>query len=454
MDTESLSRLGSKTLDYLKALVRYDTTNPPGYEREACLYIAGLLKEEGIPFQTIEPKPGRMSLVSRLEGTKSKRPFLLNAHLDVVPAEREKWRHNPFGGDIEDGFLYGRGTLDMKQMAAMALSILIALKQEASRAPRDLIVSFVADEEAGCSLGSAQLVNQHPDWVDAEFGLTEGGGFALRLFGNTLLTVCVAEKGVLWVRLKASGFPGHASVPLPQSAANRLVRALSVLIDRPFPLKLTPTMRAFFAVLGQKGLSPWSVRAFIRTLLASKPLERLLLPFTLKTGSDPNALAAMLQNTVSLTRLQAGIKENVVPSHAVADLDCRLLPGADSGTFLESLKSRLLKKDLEHLHFEILQDQPASESKIDSALYRAIENTIKNRLPRARAIPFLTPGFTDAHYYRKLGMTMYGFIPMETSSGDEFVRLIHGHDERISLKNIDFGVNFLMELTKHMLFKA
>jgi acetylornithine deacetylase/succinyl-diaminopimelate desuccinylase-like protein len=138
----------------------------------------------------------------------------------------------------------------------------------------------------------------------------------------------------------------------------------------------------------------------------------------------------------------------------MADLDCRLLPGTDSGAFLESLRSRLPKEDLEYFQFEILQDQVASVSPIDSPLYQAIEKTIRGCLPKALAIPFLTPGFTDAHYYRKLGMTMYGFIPMEASSGEEFVRLIHGHDERISLKNIDFGVNILMELTKRMLFEA
>lgn len=449
-----MSALGRATLEHFAALVRFDTSNPPGNEREACLYIARILEREGVPFQTVEPSPGRINLVARLEGTKAKRPFLLNAHLDVVPAEREKWRHDPFGAVIEDGYLYGRGTLDMKQMAAMALGILVTLKREGTKPPRDLIAAFVADEEAGCGMGSAYLVARNPDWVDAEFGLTEGGGFVLPILGKTFVTVCVAEKGVLWVRLHAFGKPGHASVPTPESATLRLVQTLGSLLNLPLPLTLTPPMRAFFATLGKKGQSPWQARAFIRAMLRAKGLEHRLLPLTLKKGPDSHALGAMLRNTVALTRLEAGVKENVIPSSARADLDCRLLPGETSGQFLETLKASIPKEHKEHVRFEVLQDQGASASPAESPLYRAIGKTIEHYLPESGPIPFLTPGFTDAHHYRKLGMTMYGFIPMEASSGTEFVRLIHGHDERISLKNIDFGATVLMELTKRMLFEV
>lgn len=451
--SHSLSAFGQAVLEHLVALVRLDTSNPPGNERQACLYISDILQKEGIPFQTAEPSPGRMNLVARLEGTKAKRPFLLNAHLDVVPAERQKWRHDPFGAVIEDGHLYGRGTLDMKQMAAMALGILVTLKREGIKPPRDLIVAFVADEEAGCEMGSAYLVDHNPGWIDAEFGLTEGGGFALPILDRTFVTVCVAEKGVLWVRLHALGKPGHASVPTQESATHRLVQTLGRLLNPPFPLTLTPPMRAFFTTL-QKCTSPWQARAFLRAMLASKRVDRWLLPFTLKKGSDTQALGAMLRNTIALTRIEAGMKENVIPSSAWADLDCRLLPGETSERFLKALRARTPKKDDEHVRFEVLQDQGASQSPSGSPLFRAIEKTIERYLPGSTPIPFLTPGFTDAHHYRKLGMTMYGFIPMEASKGTEFARLIHGHDECISLKNVDFGATVLMELTKRVLFEV
>ena len=447
-----LSNLGAMTLEYLVDLIRINTVNPPGNEVEACKYLKNILKKEDIPFTAIESAPGRGNIVARLKGSGTKRPFLLNAHLDVVPVERDKWSFDPFGSVIDNGFLYGRGAIDMKQMVAMALSILVTLRRECIFPSRDLIVAFVADEEAGCQFGSAFLVKNQKDLIDAEYGLTEGGGFALKVKNNTYISVCIAEKGVLWLRLDVHGQAGHASVPISTNAVVRLSNLVSKISRIKFPTHLSEPMKQFFFTLARNNAEKLTKKAFYRLFL-NKRFTPYLMPIVLGLVEDNNGFNAMVRNTLTPTNLKAGSKENVIPSIASVNLDCRLLPGFSSENFLKDVKKRLTKEELTYTTFTILQDQGPSASRIDTPFYKKITQTIAKVIPEAIPIPFLTPGFTDAHFYRKLGMHMYGFIPMNVSSGNEFLRLFHGNNERISLENLDFGSNTLMDLTRSVLFE-
>ncbi len=435
------SSVQAEVVRHLQNLLRINTVNPPGNERAAADYVAKVLDAEGIRSEILESEPTRASLIANLKGSgRAGRPLMLSAHLDVVAVDREMWTHDPFGGEIHDGFVWGRGAIDMKNMAAMQLMVMLLLKREGVKLGRDLRLVCVADEEAGSELGADFLVSKHPDKIDSEYCITEVGGFTMHLDRGTVYPIQVSEKGICWMRLHAKGEPGHGSMPHSHMATVKLAAAVARLGSARLPQHNTPV-----------------VENFVRTVASfTKPPGNLVLPQLLNRRlsgpvlniidrTDPwqaAALNAMVRNTVSPTIYQGGKKVNVIPSHASIDLDGRLIPGQTADDMLRELRE-VVGDDYE---IEILKYAPGDVFPSTTPLYSAIEQTIRRFDPQAVPVPYMITGFTDAFCYNRLGIKCYGFTPVKMPPGLVFSRLYHGHDERIPVDGLGWGTRVLYEL--------
>jgi acetylornithine deacetylase/succinyl-diaminopimelate desuccinylase-like protein len=424
--------------EILTALLRMDTTNPPGNERPAVDYLAGKLREVGLEPAILEAAPGRANLVVRWHGTGKAAPLLLAAHLDVVEADPARWRHPPFSAAEVDGCLWGRGAIDMKHMAAMACAILRRLAQGGVRLARDVIFAAVADEEAGCDHGSRFLVEQHPELVRAEFGLGEVGGFTMHLAGTPFYPVQVAEKGICWVRARVRGEPGHGSMPRRDSALIRLGEVLTALGRARFPVHSTAAVRDFLAAVAAR--QPALARPLVRLLARPELMARVvrLVPDL----SLARSLGALLTNTASPTVVRGGSKVNVIPGLAELEIDGRLLPGQTDADFLRELRA-VIGDDVE---LEVVRSAPASVTEpVASPLWDAICRQVTAREPDAVVVPYLIPGFTDGQYFSRLGTRWYGFAPLkiEKDAGLRFADMFHGNDERIPIAGLHWGTEVL-----------
>ena len=322
-------------VDLCQRLLRIDTTNPPGNEIVAAELVAEELSAAGLEPVVLESAPTRGNVVARLKGSGAKPPLLLTAHLDVVEADPTQWRYPPFAGDIAEGCLWGRGAIDMKNMAAMSVAILCRLAREGVSLERDLIFAGVADEEAGCHYGSAWLCEEHPDLVRSEYAIGEGGGFNLFLGGKRFFTVQVAEKGYCWVTGRVRGEPGHGSMPREDSAIIKMSEGLARLGKRGLPPHPTRVVKKFLQALA--GTQPGVVRGLLGAIHDSGMLRRLVTKMPDKGVA--RGVAAMLANTASPTILAAGTKTNVIPGVAEVRIDGRTLPGQSN----EDFKSRILR---------------------------------------------------------------------------------------------------------------
>jgi acetylornithine deacetylase/succinyl-diaminopimelate desuccinylase-like protein len=435
--------LGEHALRLCQQLLRIDTTNPPGNERAAIDLIAGELAAAGLQPVIHEAAPGRANLVVRHKGSGAKPPLLLAAHLDVVEADASRWTHPPFAGEIADGCLWGRGALDMKNMAAMATALICRLARERIPLARDLIFAAVADEEAGCDHGSAWLCAHHPELVRAEYALGEVGGFSMYLGKSTLYPVQVAEKGLCWLRARVRGEPGHGSMPREDSAILKLSAALARLSSARLPVHVTGTMQDFLAAALAR--APRPLRALAGRALHSGSAPRLV-PYLLRALPDrglARSLGAMLSNTASPTVLRAGSKINVIPGLAEVEIDGRTLPGQTDADFLAEL-SAILGPDVE---LEVVRSAPPLVTEpARSPLYDTIVEVLGRREPDATVVPYLMPGFTDGKYFSRLGAKWYGFSPVKLPRGMKFGELFHGTDERIPVEGLKWGAEVLAEV--------
>jgi len=421
-----------------QALLRMDTTNPPGNERRCAEYLAAALAEVGYRPQLLEARPDRTNLVVRHRGTGALPPLLLTAHLDVVEADPSRWRRPPFSGDEHEGCLWGRGAIDMKNMAAMCTAIMRRLAATGTVLARDVIFAAVADEEAGCDLGSRFLVEQHRSLVEAEYALGESGGFSLHLGDTTFYPVQVAEKGFCWVRARITGEPGHGSMPRPDSAVTRLGEALAALGRARLPVHPTRHVADFLDAL--RARQPALIQPLVRLLARPHLLARIarLVP----NASVARSFSALLGNTASATVVRAGAKTNVIPGIAKFEIDGRTLPGQTDEDLLRELRA-VLGPDVE---LEIIKSAPPTVTEpVASPLFDVIKRQVESREPGAVVIPYLIPGFTDAKYFTQTGARWYGFSPVkiERSSGIRFADMFHGHDERIPIAGLAWGVEVL-----------
>ena len=426
---------------HLTRLIQFKTVNPPGDELPAAEYLAEALRQDGLEPEIITSAPGRGNMVCRLKGTGEKPPLLLNGHLDVVPVEESQWKYPPFSATKAEGYIWGRGAVDMKHMVAMSLTVMLLAKRSGAKLKRDLIFAAVADEEAGGAMGAGFLVQNHPDKLKAEYGLGEMGGFSMTMAGQTFYPVQVAEKGICWVRLTATGEPGHGSIPNPESAPIKLACALRKLGHLKLPQHNTPVVETFLRRLSKHQPFPNSVvlKLLLKPSLSSFILEKLF--------PDP-ALAttfwAMLRNTANPTVLRAGEKTNVIPSVATAEVDGRLLPGQTKESFLAEVRA-VIGDDLK---IEVLNELTPTSADPNDPILDLIAQLIEKRDPGAVVIPNLVPGFTDATHYSKLGIKCFGFSPVKLNPEDNFKALFHGHNERIPITGFHFGVRLLAELVE------
>ncbi len=423
-------------------LVQYlgiNTVNPPGNESAGVAYLASILTEANISFETVESAPGRGNIWARLTGTPdadgNKKPGLvLLHHIDVVPANASHWSVDPLSGDIIDGYIFGRGAVDTKGLGIAQLQAFLALANSGQTLNRDVMLMATADEEAGGYYGAGWLVENRREIFDGIGYVLNEGGSGRRYGDDTAVLVEVTQKVPLWLRLKAVGRPGHGSAPQVQTSVTRMVRALKRISETNFPVRvIEPVARMF------EGLAPYQasadVNAYANISQAAESPE-FMLSFRLRNPGGH----ALLRNTCSITRLEGSSKINVVPAEAFAELDCRLLPDQDPEQFLSELAGIINDEQIE---IEKLMGFTPAISPIDTPLFAAIEAIAKRTLG-APVVPTVAGGFTDSHFFRDLGITSYGYSPFAFAPRE--LSGIHGNDERIAAANLEQGIKVLYEL--------
>jgi acetylornithine deacetylase/succinyl-diaminopimelate desuccinylase-like protein len=423
------SDIDAEAVAKLQALVRIDTTNPPGNEAAAVALIAGWLAADGIPSQTYESGPGRVNLVARLKGSGAKKPLLLLNHLDVVLAEPTTWRHPPFAANVADGAIWGRGTLDMKGLGIMELMAFLALKRSGAALDRDVIFCAVADEETGGHYGAKWMLENHPEAVTCGELLNEGGAGMTMSSGATVMGIQTAERGNVWIRVIAKGKPGHGSQDRPDAPTRRLIRALARLETSPRPLEMRPQVRALLQALAtsETGLRRWILQNLDNGWLLDWLGPRLV--------KEQPQLGQMLGSTINTTVLKGGAKVNVIPGEASAEIDIRMLPGHTIEQTVAELKAAL---DDPELTYEMIDAKIGSESPPDGELFAALQAASRQEYPEAIVCEILTPGgMTDSTFFRARGMKAYGLMPAILSA-DQLASM-HGDDERITLEQLTRG---------------
>jgi acetylornithine deacetylase/succinyl-diaminopimelate desuccinylase-like protein len=422
-----------EVVEICRDLLRIDTTNTgdtttSAGERVAAEYVAAKLAEVGLTPEIRESAPGRTSVVARYEGADRDRGALLvHGHLDVVPADADEWTVHPFSGEIKDGYLWGRGAIDMKDFDAMVLALVRQWRREGRVPPRDLVLAFLADEEAGGRYGGHFMVDNHPElFAGCTEAVGEVGGFSYTIDDNLrLYLVETAEKGIEWLRLIARGRPGHGSMINDDNAITALSEAVARLGRHRFPLVMTDTVREFLAQIAA---------ALHIDLDPDNDPETAIA----KLGPIATIIGATVRNTANPTKLAAGYKENVIPSRAVATVDCRTLPG-QAEVFEEQLRA-VVGPDIE---IEYIERQPPLETTFDGALVDAMGAALRAEDPAARPVPYMLSGGTDAKAFAKLGIRCFGFAPLRLPPDLNFGALFHGIDERVPLEGLQFGVRVL-----------
>lgn len=410
-----------------------DTTNPPGNEAAGVTFLGATLAREGIPYETAEAAPGRGNLVARLPGEGTRPGLVLHHHIDVVPADRRQWSVDPFGGVVHDGYLYGRGALDMKSTGILQLMAVVAIKRAGLPLSGDVVLLATADEEDDSEFGAEFVARHRPAWLaGADSAVSDLGGI-LDTFTLTrpIGIIGVSEKTPLPRRLTARGLPGHGSVPWPNTAPNRLVRALGRLLTAERRPRLLAETRQFFTTLA--GALPTGSAAgnpdFAEAFLANPPY------------------AAAVRTSFALTILRAGDKRNVIPAEATAEIDCRVLAGDDPEEVVE-----WVRRTIEDDQVEVTALRPPKTpniSPIDTAVYKALADALRRRMPNVSVTPAVLTGLSDSWVFRRYGLQSYGFSPFVLDEG-ELLR-VRGVDERVSLENIRAGVRTYAEVLLELL---
>ncbi|QLJ01244.1 M20/M25/M40 family metallo-hydrolase [Streptomyces sp. NEAU-sy36] len=420
-----------EVVDLCRELIRFDTSNygdhsGPG-ERKAAEWVAEKLAEVGLEPRIYESHPGRASTVARIAGEDPSRPALLiHGHLDVVPANADDWTHHPFSGEIADGCVWGRGAVDMKDMDAMTLAVVRDRLRSGRRPPRDVVVAFLADEEAGGTFGARYLVDHHPELFEGVTeAISEVGGFSFTVNEQRrLYLIQTAEKGMHWMKLTVAGTAGHGSMIHRDNAITELSEAVARVGRHKFPVRVTKTTRAFLDELGDA----------LGTELDPEDMEATIA----KLGGIAKLIGATLSNTANPTQLNAGYKVNVIPGEATAHIDGRFLPGYEE-EFLGDL-DRLLGP---HVRREDVHADKAVETTFDGALVEAMQAALLAEDPAAKAIPYMLSGGTDAKSFDDLGIRGFGFAPLKLPPELDFAGMFHGVDERVPVDGLQFGVRVL-----------
>ncbi len=425
-----------EVVEICRDLIRIDTTNPgdgtgPG-ERAAAEYVVGLLQDVGLEPELFESEPGRANVVVRLEGADPTRPALVvHGHLDVVPAHAPDWSADPFGAELRDGLVWGRGAVDMKDMDAMVLAVVRQLVREGRRPARDVVVAMFADEEAGGRLGAQWAVTHRPElFAGATEAISEVGGFSVDVAGQRVYLLQTAEKGLGWLRLVAQGRAGHGSQVNADNAVTHLAAAVARIGEHAWPVHLTPTVRALLEGVAElTGLpfdpqDPAAVDALVDAL-----------------GPGSRFVGATLRNSTNPTRLAAGYKENVIPGGATGVVDGRFLPGRE-----EEFDATVAALAGPHVRVEDIVRDTALEVPFSGALVDAMVAAVSAEDPGAHVLPYMLSGGTDNKALSRLGITGYGFAPLRLPADLDFAGMFHGVDERVPVDALLFGTRVLDRL--------
>lgn len=405
----------AEAITTVQSYIRINTSNPPGDVTKASDFLMGIFEREGIPARRFESGPGRSIVLARLKGSGTAKPILLLHHMDVVPTDPSRWQHDPFGGEIADGKIWGRGAIDMKGLGVVQLMAFLSLKRQHVALDRDVIMMAVPDEEVGGALGAQWMRANHYDELDPEYILDEGGFGSRDLFapGKLVFGISVAEKKIMWLKLRAEGVAGHGSQPHDKNPNDRLIRALARLLGEPMPT-------ASFSVLD-------TMKSRVGTLASNKFNN------------------AIQHSTISITSFRSGVgdppKVNVIPSVAEATLDCRVMPGTTKDQWLAEIRRRLGDPEIK---IEIINEgeDPVVTTQ-ETAFYKALEASVKRKHPDAIVTPMVVPYGTDANGFRPRGVKSYGFTPVVVPA--EAVMSMHGDAEYLPVDAIGPAIQILFE---------
>jgi len=436
-------KLEHEAASILSRYIQIDTTNPPGDEIKAAKFFKEIFDREGIEAQIIESVPGRASIHAVLHGNDSRKSLILLNHMDVVPADKKLWKAKPFGGEIKDGVIWGRGALDDKGPAIMELAAILALKRQKASLKSDVVFLGTADEEAGGSLGAGYLLEKHPElFRNVGLVLNEGGGIRVGEDGRArAYTVSVAEKTPLWLKLTATGTPGHGSAPGNDLAVHKLIEALNRVLTYQSPIKVVPEVQKFYADTAQS--APESRRAGYRDL--RKALEDS--SFRSEFLADARERGSVT-NTIAITGISGSDKLNVIPGVATAEIDIRLLPGEDPKMAVGEVR-RLIND--EAIKVEVILSFPAAVSPTHPEAMKIITEFASEHDPGAPVVAPLVRGFTDCHFFREKGIPCLGFMPRRNPPSSE--GLVHGVDERMQLDSFNFGIRAMYEIVRKLAAK-
>jgi acetylornithine deacetylase/succinyl-diaminopimelate desuccinylase-like protein len=429
---QSGNGLADRAQRYFTDLLKLDTSNPPGNESRVARYLKRVADENGIPAELLGPDPNRLNFIARLKGTGAARPLLLMAHSDVVPADRSQWSVDPFAATVKDGVLYARGAEDIKSLLAAELAVMVELKLAKTPLSRDIILVSESDEEAG-STGMQWLVANAWPKIDAEFGLNEFGWYEDQPTGERMYQIQTSEKVPTRVKLTARGTAGHGSLPRDDNPVAHLARAVTRLVDAQQPVALNTTTRAYFAEFSKVPQYAW-----LQSLL-----PRLETPeAAAEVRKHDRELDAMLHTTVSPTMLEAGVKINVIPNSAQAQLDVRRLPTETMEQVYARFRT-IIDDPAVTVENAGGQQMPSTEpSSLTTPLYLAMQKVFEAEHPKARTVPLLMRGATDGAFLRAKGIAVYG-VPIFAREGDSRA---HGNDERMSVANFRNGVDVLRKI--------
>ncbi|MFL5666979.1 MAG: M20/M25/M40 family metallo-hydrolase [Ktedonobacteraceae bacterium] len=419
----------------LQQLIRFNTTNPPGNEAACITYLNTLLTQAGCQTSILALDPARPNLVARLKGQGSAPPLLLQGHVDVVTTEKQNWQHPPFAGDITDGFIWGRGTLDMKGGVAMMVAAFLRAQAEGASLPGDILLTILSDEEASGTYGAKYLVEQHADlFKDVRYALGEFGGFTMHIAGQRFYPIQVIEKKTCGLQAIIHGPGGHGALPMRGGTTAKLARFLQQLDEHRLPVHITSVPRQMIETLSNALSS--SIGPLLQQLLDPAQTNNLLDML----GVQGQVFDPILHNTVNVTIIRGGEKNNVIPSEIVAVMDGRLLPGFSP----DDMVSELQQLCGHEVRFEVTSYDPGPNEP-DMGLFPILAGILSEADPQGTPLPLLMPAVTDGRFFARLGIQTYGFLPMILPEGFNFTETIHAADERIPVEAVDFGTNAIYQ---------
>lgn len=427
--------LYTRPADLLQALIRFNTTNPPGDEAACIAFLRGLLDEVGLASTVLTRTPGRPNLLARLPGRGEAQPLLLYGHVDVVTTANQTWQHPPFAAEIADGYIWGRGALDMKGGVAMMVAAFLRAAAEKTSLPGDVVLAIVSDEEAGGLDGARFLVEQHPGYFEGiRYAIGEFGGFTLQVSGKRFYPIMVAEKQACWLRARVRGPGGHGSMPLRGGSMARLARLLNALDRGRLPVHITPPARLMVEGLTAhlSGVTRLALTQLLNPALTDRVLDLM--------GPQGRLFDPLVHNTVSATIVRGGEKVNVIPSEITLEMDGRLLPGFKPDDLLAELKA-LAGPEVE---YEVVMYDPGPSAP-DMGWFDTLAGILKEADPAGQPAPLLLSAVTDARFFSRLGIQTYGYLPMQLPADLNFAQTIHAADERIPVESLAFGAEAIFK---------